>query len=300
VDNAHEKIHVAGPGATSGNCWTVDTLSGGSSGSIYCIELRFLSTRKIVSWKVADTLPEAAPVEFNHQYIVVGSFSGNRPTAMSSLAPGTWSCSFKIGGNGKEDFYFLRDGDAKQAVYPASSTNKTGVAACGPDSLGRGKVWFVRGATGEEINLKLSVVGGKVSLTLSGSSRTDKVWESQDGHHRHSYSVSGSFTDFKPVTMTMDAPGIFTAKVRRSVGNVVDSFRILVDGDAAQAFAPEKDAEASGAHAVIVPGSGIDAKGKFVTRVPSGGEIIVTLDLTTLDRRKVVTWRVIQSSAALE
>jgi len=301
VDNAHARIHVKGPASSDGNCWIVDCRDNeAKAGGAYKITLKFFKGRKEVSWEAVDSEPTT--IEINHQYSVVGSFNGGRQSAMQASEPGTWIHSFKIGDHGKEDFCFVRDGDVNQAIYPATSTNKIGIAACGPDNLGQGKLWFVRGAKGEEITLTLKVVDAKVSVTLSGSSRgRDSVWESQRGHKRHSYSVSGSFTDFKPVGMEMDSPGVFKAKIvrRPGEGSLVDSFKVLVDGDANQAFAPEKDVETHGTHASIVPGSGFKPQGKFVVRIPAGGEIHVTLDLTTMDRRKTVTWKVLQTSTAL-
>jgi len=301
LDNAHSLIHIQGPGASNGNCWIVDGRDTMQAGEVVEITLRLFKDRQEVSWTKVDG-PVDIP-EFAHVYSAIGSLNSGRPLAMKLTEPGTWTCSFKIGSQGKDDFCFLRDGEAKQAIYPAVSTNQMGVTACGPDSLGQGKFWFVRGRFGEDVTLTLRIVDSQVDVTVSGSGRPAKVWKSIAGYERHSYAVAGSFTNFRPVAMEMDpsAPGVFKTRIMRSIGDasLVDSFRILVDGDPNQAFAPEEDADTSGARATILPGSGVKAEGKFVTQIPAGGEIHITLDLRTLDRRETVQWKVLQSSTAL-
>ena len=43
-----------------------------------------------------------------------------------------------------------------------------------------------------------------IGVSLVASDHLWKVWENQTGYSRHSYAVSGSFTNFQPVTMEMD------------------------------------------------------------------------------------------------
>merc|ERR1719440_2588648 len=100
---------------------------------------------------------------------------------MTPRQNGTWTYTFRVRNSGKDGFFFLRDGDTKQAIYPACSCSQPGVPACGPDNLGEGKCWLVNGEPGEEITVTLQVVQAEVTLTMSGSRRIDKVWRNRTG-----------------------------------------------------------------------------------------------------------------------
>jgi hypothetical protein len=305
VNNANMKVHVKGPAKSEGECWILDGRGEEiKAGSIYKITLKLLKDRKEVCWELApDALSNtelSIASKFVHEYYVVGSFNLGRESAMTAQGDGTWTCTCRIGNTGKEDFRFLRDNDERQAIYPAVCTSRPGVAACGPDNLGKGRFWYVKGNPGEDVTLRLSVIDAKVTLTIEGAARTGQVWENTPGWDRHSYTVFGSITNFRPLPMTMDSPGIFKAVVPGK-GNAVDSFKVLVDGDPSQAFVPESgDVSTSGTHIVHVPGTGRPAQGKFVTRISTDDSIHLTLDLTAMDLRKTVTWKVLPSSMAIQ
>jgi len=124
----------------------------------------------------------------------------------------------------------------------------------------------------------LKVVDGKVTVTAGGT-----TWESSEGWARHTYSVA---TGKGLVPMKMTTPGIFKATVP------VTEFKILVDEDPSVAIYPIVTTSSSGEYMVLGPDYGsTDQKFAIYNVVDEDPEYEVTLDLTELDRRKVVTWK---------
>lgn len=297
LNNASPKIHAQGPADPTGNCWIIDGRDDQvKAGTAYKITLKLFKGRKEVSWAQTSDAPPSDM--FEHGYAVAGSFTLGQPVSMTSTSKDTWTFEGKIGKQGKEDFYFLRDSDVNQAIYPSTCTDYSGagnslVLACGPDNLGQGKFWCIAGKVDEAFSLQLTVNDGGVKVTANKG--TPVSWSTLSGYARHSYFVSGSFTDFRaePMVLEQGSAGVFKITLPIADGNLVDSFRVLVDGDPQQAFAPEMDAEVAGAHIVIAPGSTQSKPGgKFIVRCPAGGgQISVTLDLKAVDRRRTVTWK---------
>jgi len=216
---------------------------------------------------------------------------------MSTSGTGVWECSCQLGRKGREEFKFVRDGDMSQVIYPSRTTGEMGIPARGPDNLCTDKRWMLQGAPNETFGLKLQVVDAKVIVTVTSKmTGAENVWESFEGWARHDYCVAGTFNRWRPRPMVMDEsmPGVFRLRVdvcNKSDGQVAESFRVLVDADEQASMYPETDQVQSGIS--IVCGPDADAKGRNWTvrsyEVRKAFEIV--LNLTTQDRRKIVTWR---------
>merc|ERR1712066_604894 len=111
-------------------------------------------------------------------------------------------------------------------------------------------------------------------------------FSSKEGWDRHSYSILGTFSRGAPVPMKMQSAGVFTAKVP------VTDFKIVVDEDPAVAIYPVVTTSSSGEYMIEGPSADFgDTYFAIYNVVDEDPEYEVTLDLTTLDRRKVVTWQ---------
>jgi len=216
---------------------------------------------------------------------------------------GTWECKLRIGLSGVEDFQFIRDRDFKQAIYPARPhTTKMSIPVRGPDELGHGKNWRVRGPSGDNVKVRLRVVDAQITVTLMSDTKGTKVWQSEQGWSRREYFLTGSFNGWLSTAMTMDPvrPGIFKA-----VGTVADKFdvfqtgylaefQILIDEDNERAYYP--DVNGAGSGECIVRGPDGEGAGKYFlvrTSCMPSRAFEVALDLTAIDRRKTVTWTLV-------
>jgi len=278
IDDAHDLIYVPPPGPSTDAKWSIDGRDDCTpAGTTFKVTLSWCKYQRTVAWEKVSTEEASSATAAAPTYYVLGSFS-KKPVAMELSEPGCWTTTFTIGGQQKEDFVFARDQDMSQVIYPARSTAKAGVPACGPDALSAAKRFYVVGASGEEVKLVLKVVDGKVTVTAGGT-----TWESSEGWARHTYSVA---TGKGLVPMKMTTPGIFKATVP------VTEFKILVDEDPSVAIYPIVTTSSSGEYMVLGPDYGsTDQKFAIYNVVDEDPEYEVTLDLTELDRRKVVTWK---------
>jgi len=310
VDKASQKIWVQGVDELGdGKRWIIDGRDMEvPAGTVYKIHFKYGNTRMLVNWE-EETSKESVDLalKYEHSYYVSGTFSKWRHVALAAEAgaEGTWEGSFRIGSQGKEEFQFVRDKDPQQAIYPSQhKAAKPGVPVRGPDDLGSGKNFVVRGRPGEDVQVKLTVVDAKITVAVSTETKGQKEWTSLEGWERHAYFVTGSFDAGAPVPMSMDVmkPGIFTC--RTTVGTTwsdacsgfVGSFQVTVDEGAQNAFYPEMDGAISGEMIVRGPDSS-GADKFFLVRVPEpDAEIEISLDLNAEDKRNIVTWMPTQSA----
>jgi len=309
IDNAHQKIWISGPNDTGkGQKWIIDGRDTGvCEGTSYVIRFKWGWNKKRIFWteikEGSEYLALAAKPSYKHTYSVVGSWTGWKPLELRSSTDGVWEGTFRIGYEGHEEFKFVRDGDMSQAIYPSRSTGKMGALVRGPDSLAGDRHWILKGGRNDAFSLRLQVVDAKVSVTLKSATTGDeKVWASAEGWARHEYCVAGTFNLWKPEPMTMDesTPGVFrlrasisrAGKIPLGVGVLFreESFRVLVDGCEHAAMYPEATEYRSGS--LIVSGPDANANGRqwSVRSDVAGRAFEIVLDLTTKDRRKIVTW----------
>mmetsp|Transcript_4937 Transcript_4937/g.11170 ORF Transcript_4937/g.11170 Transcript_4937/m.11170 type:complete len:239 (-) Transcript_4937:170-886(-) len=186
----------------------------------------------------------------------------------------------------------------QQMIYPAApECSKTQIPACGPDNWGEKKFWVIRGPVDDIIRLYLVFMECKVQITASSQTKGDKVWESIEGIERHSYSVVGSWNDFKCEAMTADEEtGVWTysgtlgANVFPNSCSYYELFRIVLDEDTDHAWYPEHALATLGESLVQGP----DAGGKenyWLMRNPQAGtNFQIKFDRNALDRRRMVSW----------
>nr|AQS99208.1 type I polyketide synthase [Gambierdiscus excentricus] len=299
---ATSKIWINGPdGGSDGRKWIIDGRDLEiPAGTTYRIHFRWSAERMEIFWEEASQTADATALSFEHTYYVAGTFSKWRCMALARGAKeGAWEGSFTIGSQGKEEFQFVRDRDWQQVVYPAKpKTAKPGVPVRGPDDLGKGKHFTVRGQPGETIQVELSIVDAKVAVRATSPTRGTVEWHSLEGWERHEYSAVGSFNEGVPLPMSMDLmkPGIFKCRVK--VGDsfypeynaFLELFQVTVDDDVQHTFYPDKNLSRSGEAIVRGPDSGGSDKNFLVRSLLPYKAFEIVLDLTAEDRRRVVTW----------
>eukprot|EP00812_Abedinium_dasypus_P005886 NODE_1740_length_1071_cov_318.468504.p2 GENE.NODE_1740_length_1071_cov_318.468504~~NODE_1740_length_1071_cov_318.468504.p2 ORF type:complete len:264 (+),score=74.02 NODE_1740_length_1071_cov_318.468504:29-793(+) len=228
--------------------------------------------------------------------------------------------TFRIGDTATEEFYFTRDGDPKQAIYPlrpcATVANVCGMRAaascCGPDEFAGNRRWLVRGTPGESVHASMAVEDGQVTVRVKLPSGGEGVWRSAQGSEAHAYYVSAS-SAASPVKMKRDAASgcwrclvplgdDLAGSARRAKVEV--RFHITVDEEEELALYPVAPAGTGVRHAGQCIVRGPDAgrcESHWLARVaPAAAEaghlLEVTLEPAARDRREVVTWRVVEAS----
>uniref|UniRef100_A0A7S1W791 Uncharacterized protein n=1 Tax=Alexandrium catenella TaxID=2925 RepID=A0A7S1W791_ALECA len=307
VNNAAEITWICGPdGQRKGRHWMIDGRDEEvPAGTPFRIRFKWGRDRKLLIWDRAPSdVAKKVPI-YQHTYSIVGSWTSWAPQDMVQVPDddGTWECKLRIGLSGVEDFQFIRDRDFKQAIYPARPhTTKMSIPVRGPDELGHGKNWRVRGPSGDNVKVRLRVVDAQITVTLMSDTKGTKVWQSEQGWSRREYFLTGSFNGWLSTAMTMDPvrPGIFKA-----VGTVADKFdvfqtgylaefQILIDEDNERAYYP--DVNGAGSGECIVRGPDGEGAGKYFlvrTSCMPSRAFEVALDLTAIDRRKTVTWTLV-------
>lgn len=314
VDKAAHHIWIMGPdGDDNGRSWMIDGRDANlaPAGSLFFVRFKLSSGRKLISWEQVGEEHASRALPSDHAYFLVGSFSSWRCATMKNVVgeEGAWEASFQIGASGEEQLHFLRDADPRQAVYPsAPRATKSSVPVRGPDDLGKGKNWLVKGPPGDFVRVRLQIIDAWIAVTISSETKGGKVWESRDGFARHSYSVHGAFGD-RPFTVLeplKKIPGVFKCRVQSSsrsidaLGWFADLFRVVVDEDLAHAMYPATPHSQSGKCIVMGPDSGGDGS-CFALRSPTAGSTFeIVLNLQARDRRKVVTWTVVGAQRVLE
>merc|ERR1712137_116398 len=309
INRASARIHVHGPdGQGHGRKWIIDERDTGvPSGTLYCINFMRSWERKLVHWEQVSgdsnqILPNPIPI-FEHTYSIVGSWLGFRCAPMQCVEYGVWECSVKMSSSGQEEFQFARDNDmVEQVLYPAKrKTLKTSVPTRGPDNLGHGKYWLIRGPPGDMMTIRLEVRDAAVKLSVSSATKGTKSWKSMDGC-RHEYFVTGSFNGWQTAPMQMDSScGVFRFQgtVRPNSDKrgmrFAEFFQIIVDEDDQLVVCPQAPDSGLREHMACDPIGDLDNVGgrrnkwMITSRKPNISFEIV-LNLNAEDRREIVTW----------
>jgi polyketide synthase-associated protein len=306
---------ILGPGeAPAGHCWAVDGRSQGvTEGSVYLVLLRWdESTRtKVLEWQPTTDpvlLEQVRGRSFLHSYSVMGSWNLSRPMKMQpafNVEPGLYKFEFKNGTQGYEDFWFQRDGDPLQAIYPsrAARLEDQGVPVCGPDQRGEGKHWRIIAAAGEQVNLELRVRDGRISVSVVpaklrfGPKLGVDAWQAvtwsneQESGGRQTYYVTASWNGWGFTPMQPDptgADGVFVLPVH-FLATRMEAFQIAINEDLGRTIHPEMQMADQG----FSPAVGPDARGKdlnWALFAEAAADAVIRLDLSKGDRRQAVTW----------
>mmetsp|Transcript_5295 Transcript_5295/g.12005 ORF Transcript_5295/g.12005 Transcript_5295/m.12005 type:complete len:1212 (-) Transcript_5295:181-3816(-) len=310
-----QETPVLGPGpAPAGQYWVIDGIADGASqGTVYKITFKYdkETRQKKVSWAPTTEEPMlamAAESSFNgfkHSYSVVASWNRFVPMAMPPVInvaePGTYQISVMIGNTGHEEFYFLRDGQKSEAIYPASHKAKSGdVPVRGPDLYCEKKYFDVVGDTGDRVDIKLKVWEGEVGVSITSIQMGTATFNSDN-------SISGKRFFVKtddPLPLAMksvsDDGTVYRAETfipQNSDGCM--NFQILVDENLLRAIHPEMPGADQGVTAALGPDSQGEGLNWAIFSEP-GAFVTITLDLSKEDPRQIVTWEVAMSHPSVE
>jgi len=301
VHKASRRIWVNGPDAQSeGQKWLVDGRDREvAAGTVFNIRFRWTTERMEVDWEPASMVSGGLAVKYAHTYSIVGDFTKWRCQALEKVPDedGAWKGSIRIGNQGRSEFQFVRDDDMEQAIYPSQPRATSSSVPCrGPDDLGRGKHFLVKGHPGETQEVKVLIDDAKVWVTVTSERGTIR-WASREGWKRHEYCVVGTFDSRRPIPMEMDSstPGLFSCTI--PVGETLyegaygELFQVTVDGDSSQAYYPEVGPVELPGQVLVRPPDGNASSNKFLIRaMEPNTDFDVFLDLNAEDRRKIVTW----------
>jgi len=288
---------ILGPGqAPKGYNWRVDGRKDGAKvGDMYVVKFwhdAFEKKNKI-SWHpaTADLVQELAIPFPEHRYYIWGSFNGWSLQELQRVG-NSYQTSIHINKSGVEDFQFCRDRDLRQLIYPSMSTvQKTDLPIHGPNHLGQGKHWGIKGKLGEVVTVKLGVDAGKISVSII-SSASELTWKSLEKAEAAQYSLAWDDPSIvTPMAPDAESEGVYRATVKTSSDDQVQWFRILVDGDQNAVLHPEMNGAMSGCSAVVGPDM-LELTECPHWRLDSLPDevITITLDFNQAERRSIVTW----------
>lgn len=294
--DATQKARIMGPDLTAAGkerAWVINGYQDDvPAGTVYKITFRPGQPHQI-SWQpVTEGIPEFVFGEhFVHTYWVSGSWRYHemQEMARSYKKDGLHEVSFTIGRNGFEEFNVLRDCSSRQVIYPAEHrAENTSIPVMGPNACGENKLWLVRGKPGEEVQIKLFVNDGEISVEVAVGSLPIRVFESPAYRPREIYHVAGTFTEWRPVPMdyTHEEPGIFRQVIIMS--DVVEEFQIVIEGDWGKTLYPMTSQYSATAIMKGPDGQGHGQNWHIYGML--GDRIIITLDTTIPDRRRSVSW----------
>ena len=189
VSNGSMATRVVGPhGEGKGKYWIIDGRDDEvPAGTPFRILLEW-GLRLRVSWQRADKMlasgalvPKFIGSKPRHRYFVVGSWTSWNCLEMqnSSTKEGTYETTVRIGMSRSESFYFVRDQDQEQVIYPAKPALDAGavdIPVRGPDAFGNGKSWRITGKYGESVRLRVEIVDALVQVSAASLIRPDSGW----------------------------------------------------------------------------------------------------------------------------
>ncbi|CAE8621809.1 unnamed protein product [Polarella glacialis] len=246
-----------------------------------------------VAWKVEPEEGGSTELQaFQHSYQVIGSLTQARMIPMKPIrgVRNVFEYSTRIGLAGQETFQFARDHDWSQGIYPARDLALSGkVPVRGPDHLGAGNFFAVRGQQGERLALRLEVSDAHVTISASCHSSGTVTWHSIEGRRRRRLSVAGTWAEGYVMKQDGKNPDRYTAQVTVSPASCSEEFQILIDEDPKRAFYPEVSTFLSAGALVCGP----DACGglnRFVIEGSPGSIFEICLDLKSANKWETVTW----------
>mmetsp|Transcript_74513 Transcript_74513/g.210476 ORF Transcript_74513/g.210476 Transcript_74513/m.210476 type:complete len:1235 (-) Transcript_74513:224-3928(-) len=295
VRMAGPDVHVVGPSrAGAQKHWLVDgRRDGAEAGAVYRVRFTWGNSLKTVSWAVVDQPPPAAaPASFQHAYYFVSSLGRWSPVEMERDGgePGVWTISGRMPQSGEAEFFFMRDKDDTQMIYPLSERpTEDSVPVMGPDEGGLGKRWLALATAGEMLTVQLRVGSGRISVSAFTDTMGKMVWESAPGRSRRVYSVTGSWNSwgFSQMLADDDDPGVHRCLL--VIGpDGFEEFRVAVNQNKSTTLHPANDGEAPGRGFAVGPDDEGHRKNWHIFG-PPGSMLEVTLNLGAADRCRRVT-----------
>merc|ERR1712048_524131 len=107
------KVYIEGPDRNRGTrTWLIDGRDNEiPEGSIYVIKFKYGKTRRQMKWEAASVEQSAEVMTktqvYQHTYSVCGSWTSwvFQDLTRDPKTEGIWEGTFRIGGNGQEEFY---------------------------------------------------------------------------------------------------------------------------------------------------------------------------------------------------
>mmetsp|Transcript_19800 Transcript_19800/g.57450 ORF Transcript_19800/g.57450 Transcript_19800/m.57450 type:complete len:562 (+) Transcript_19800:3-1688(+) len=176
--------------------------------------------------------------------------------------------------------------------FIAGGANQS-VPVCGPDHRGYDKSFMVSGTMGDEVKITLRMADGDISVTTASAKTGTKTWTNQQAASRKKYFVTSTwnnwgFTEMHSEPAVEGGGRVHYLKARMPEEQMV-AFQIVADEDTTQTIHPEMaltDQLLSQAMGPDANGEGL-YWGMYVAR---GAVVEIKLDLSQIDKRKVVTW----------
>jgi len=316
---ASASMRVMGPDAGGhGKYWLIDGLTDKqASGTVYKVTFEWTEPKKI-SWEVLEEEPkDLMPIvgkENEHKYFVAGTWNRFGVQEMARLGDGyEFTFSFTEHGMGREEFYFLRDRDPQQQIYPeVDHCEAESVRVMGPDGGGPGTLdaeqnsqnslaavrkWTLRGEKKEVVTLRLLVRNAHIALTVvreHGDTHFES-WEKEG----HAYYLSWQ----RDKTLKQMLPDEENANVYRCVVEMEvpeEYFQIIVDEDRSQMMYPCTDEAAPYTADGMLMGPDDQGAGMRWSIVGEPGTCaVIVLDMNEQDRRKMVSWAETEQSLGI-
>jgi len=306
VPKADSSEQIVGPDyAGNGLNFLIDGVKDGlPPGTIYQIEFNWADDEKSISWTPLETLDSddtsleviQNESEEEHKFYLSGSWRKfDKLQAMKQVGDGLYEAKFIITYRNVEEFQIVRNKDFEQVIYPSMpNTSKAGVPVCGPDWKGKGKYWRIKGRMHQEVVVKLQIVAGQASVSVTCPSFGERRWQSWETWSVQSMQTFYAACAFgRPIAMAPDlqTPGVHRCQLELDADGHT-SFRILVDEDEQLALYPDHDGSLRGP----------DPESREQAWHIHGGRNAtyeVKLDMTSHDRAKMVSWRLVSEQAAL-
>jgi len=317
VPRANASSRIMGPGASGrGKYWLIDGVADNQpSGTNYMVTFEWKDLKKL-SWEVmCDDPLDLMPIvgqENEHRYFVHGTW--NRFGAQEMVRAGqAYEFAFKMTehGMGREEFYFIRDRDTEQQIYPeVDQCQAESVRIMGPDgggcgarvvsgsdeSLARGglaaamRKWRVCAGKREAVTLRLESADGRIMLTVAAA-RGTKTFRSCREQPGHTYQIFLTCTEaLEPMLPDEGSPGVYRCRLRL-LRQSFEPFQIVVDEDRSRVMYPSADGAQPGTPGGILLGpDGGGAGLRWLVKGGYGAVFNITLDTNEHDRRKMVSW----------
>nr|AQS99291.1 type I polyketide synthase [Gambierdiscus excentricus] len=206
---ASSAVRIVGPHASAeGKHWLIDGRRDGvPEGTVYVVRLVWGPAHKSITWSATE---QRTPVvedwdsKYFHKYYIVDSLGGWSPYVGGNPKPGVWTWEIgvpqlnlppaRIPASGQTQFFFLRDKDPTQMIYPRQAAPRSvSVPVMGPDEGGDGKRFVAWGEEGEPLRIRMDLTDGVIAITTMTPTMGAMTWRSLQGPAQ-SYFVVGSWT----------------------------------------------------------------------------------------------------------
>mmetsp|Transcript_69852 Transcript_69852/g.227274 ORF Transcript_69852/g.227274 Transcript_69852/m.227274 type:complete len:1200 (-) Transcript_69852:64-3663(-) len=320
VPEADENSQIIGPDWDGkGLNFLIDGRKDGvPAGTVYSIEFCWDEDKKTISWKPTLALEDEEEEErelvglgYEHRFYITGAWRRWKGfEELRLVADDTYEGTLRIGPSQREEFQIFRDKSWTQVIYPAASSGTqptdTNVPVCGPDDESGGggaepaagslrRRFVITGRMHELVTVRLSTEGGQfsVSTTFSRGSppRTWTSWEDWALRRDHFFFASGSFNGGASTPLAPDVrqPGLHIFQLELDTEGFA-SFQLAADSRRSVILCPDSVGDLE-----MRPGPTLSSLNAWFVNGMPRAVYEVRLDLREGDRKKMVTWEILQN-----